>query len=297
MIPRVLPFFIALPLLLISCDRKNPAAPVTRTPAEISVALAKRGYIPPAGSRIRRELTIVMNDSVLRVEAGGKRTLGITSNISTDTEDLEFISDTKVRRIASRLKTGRAVIGGTTRTVPDSVSDFRLDGKPVIIEKKDGVWMASMETGTADLQARRFINDIAEAFNLESDVETYGETPRKVGEKWDVHPTRSKILGEVRNLSGSQSMEFVRIEDFRGTPCAMLRAVIDLKGEGGEFSGQSVRMRFRGDVTILRSLKDMLDLQSSFSGIVTLDSTTAPGTTLHVEGTTYIMDQTTVTPP
>jgi hypothetical protein len=302
MIPKTLPLLAALPLLVISCDGKKPVESGTAsetpaaTPAETGVILAKSGHIQPPGTRVETESSMTMNDSKLHVVANDREMEGTTSNTATEKEVREFLSETKIRNtFLSRKKTGKAVIAGMERPVPDSPAP--LEGKPVIIQKNDGKWVSTLESGAAEPAQEAEIGKLADPFNRESAVATYGEAPRKVGDKWDVDPSKVDEFAGMENMTGSYSMEFLRIEDYEGAPCAVLKATVDFKGKGPESTGESMSMRIRGEMTTHRSLKDMIDLQTVASGTMDLDSTPAPGVSVHVQGPFKSVRKVTLTRP
>lgn len=304
---QILPILAAVPFFVISCEQKsklsstltspeNTETAPTPPPAATSVILAKRGYLPPAGTKAKLEASTTMTDSTLQVDAGGQQMEGTSSQIIKAEETLEFLSDIKIRRtIVSRKTTGKAVIAGMDQPIPEK--PVPLEGKPVIIEKKDGKWTATLENGNPAAGQAAEIEKMADTFNRENDLAIYGESPRKIGEKWSVDASKIEGFGEMEKITGTYAVEFLRIEDYESTSCAVIKAEIDLKGKTAEVEGQSMNMRIRGDVTSHRSLKDMGDLQTKISGTIDLDGTPAPSVSIHMEGPLDITQKLTITRP
>jgi hypothetical protein len=260
------------------------------------VILAKRGYLPPSGTKAGMEASMTMDEATLHVDAGGQQMDGKASQSMKAKETLEFLPGEKLRRtVVSKKTTGNMVINGSEQPTPSTPDP--LEGQAVLIEKKDGKWVASLETGSPTAEQEPALAKMAKTFNDESDVETYGEAPHKVGDKWTVDPSKLGSFGDAEDLSGSYAVEFLRIEDYQGTPCAVLKALIDIKGKTTEEKGKSMDIRMRGEVTTRRSLKDMTDLDVLTSGTINIDGAPAPGVSLMIEGPMKVSQKVTVTRP
>ncbi|GAA5127848.1 hypothetical protein JIN84_08105 [Luteolibacter yonseiensis] len=298
---KTLPLFITLPLLVTSCEKKSAPSSAENVaavvPADAPVILAKRGYLPPAGTKTGMELSIAMEDANVQIDAGGQQMQGKVNQSTKGSETLEFLPGEKIRRtVVSKKISGKMTINGMDQPIPDSSDP--LEGSTVLLSKTDGKWTAALEDGSSPTEAQlTAIEKMAKPLNNESDAETYGEAPRKIGDKWEVDPTKIGSFGEAENLTGTYSVEFVRVEDYQGTPCAVLKAKIDLKGTTASKGRGSMKMRIRGDVMTHRSLKDMTDLQVVTSGSVDLDGAPAPGFSMHMEGPIRLTQKVTVTRP
>ncbi|GAA5127851.1 hypothetical protein JIN84_08100 [Luteolibacter yonseiensis] len=286
MIPRILPLLIVLPLLSISCKRKEPVPPGTAAdtpsapPSETGFILAKRGHIPPAGTRGKTEGILTIDNATILSHTDGRESKGVYFHGIEARGTFEFLSDTKIRRmLVSRKITGKTVFGD--REFPEPVKPVPLEGRPILVEKKDGKWVAALETGTPELEWVPEIEKMADFLNREVDVELYGDNPRKVGDKWDVDPTKIGSFAILDDMTGTYAMEFTGIEDYQGIRCAVLKAEVDLASKSDE---RQMNMRLRGTVTTHRSLGDLSDLRTVTSGNISIDATPAPDVTAHIEG-------------
>lgn len=301
---RTLSILAALPLLVISCKEKtapaakeiSSSAPVA-PPADAPVILAKRGHLPPAGTKAEMDASMNMDGATMHIEAGGQQMEGIADQSMKAKEKLEFLPEGKIRRtIVTKKNSGKMKINGMDQPTPESADP--LEGKPVLIAKQDGKWTASLEDGSSPSPEQLpAIESMAKPFNNETDVETYGEAPRKVGEKWNVDPSKIGSFADAENLTGTYAIEFLRVEDYQGTPCAVLKADVDIKGKTAAKGGVSMDVRIRGEVTSYRSLKDLTDLQMKTDGTINIDGAPAPGMSIHIEGPFKVSQKVVVTAP
>ena len=282
--PTTLPLLASCAFLFVSCGKKQAAnvAPETK---EESIVLAQRHFLPAAGTIATKNNTMTMLDAAMTVKAGPQELPGKMTRTEAGKETLEILAPHKVRRLlVSKSTSGKMTINGTDQPVPEKPDP--LAGKPVIVEQVGGKWSATLEEGGTPSPAQQGrLTRMAKEAERDSDFEMYGDTPRKVGDKWSVDPGKLMSFGDAEALSGDYKVELVELKEVAGVRCAVLKAVFDFKGKT-EAEGDDPQMdiRFVGDVVATRSIVDMIDLDVEMNATVTLAGTPAPQVSMHVEG-------------
>ncbi|RYD48101.1 MAG: hypothetical protein EOP85_04245 [Verrucomicrobiaceae bacterium] len=296
--PFLLTTLIALPIVLASCgekpSEKTAEAAATEATSE-GVVLSKKDFLPPVGTVTKRESSMVMKDSVLKVQAGPQEVEGTSSHEGSSKETFETVSADKVRRvIISRKSGGKMTINGNDQ--PTGEKPEPLEGLPVLLERKDGKWTASLESGEQpDEDQKKGLDKMVEEITRNTDFQMYGDTPRKVGDKWEVDPATLTSFADSRNLTGDYSVEFVAIEEFQGTKCAVLKATFEMAGEmDSEGNPEPLKMTLKGTALAKRSIVDMVDLDVVVDGTVSLKGSPAENVQLEVTGPIRITEQNSV---
>ncbi|RYD17614.1 MAG: hypothetical protein EOP88_25655 [Verrucomicrobiaceae bacterium] len=292
--PSHLPVLVLLPFVFASCGKKTTEKSADTPAAEAAsdaVVLAKKDFLPPVGSVLTRVSSMSMEDSVLKVQAGPQEMEGTATQKGSSKETIEALSADKVRRVViSKKSGGKMTINGNDQPTGDKTDP--LEGKPVLLERKDGKWTAGLESGEADADQRKSLDKMAEEITRNSDFQMYGDTPRKIGDKWDVDPSKLMSFADSKNLTGSYSVEFVSVEEFQGTKCAVLKATFEMNGEiPSEGEGAPMKMTLKGTAVSKRSIADMLDLDVDVDGTMTVKGSPAPNVNLEVKGPVKITEK------
>jgi hypothetical protein len=278
-------------LALSSCGKKSESGGGTATVEEAKKAdshvLADKssGRLPAKGSSYARESSGEMKDAKMNIEAAGQKMDGTMSRSESSVEKWEYLADSKARRtLESKSVTGAMTMAGQDQPIPDEKD--ALVGVPVIVELKDGKHVASLETGTPDAEQTKALEKLNKSLEDNSDFAMYGDTPRKVGDKWTVDPKSIGAFGEAENLTGDYTVEFVEIKDFQGTPCAVLKSVFDISGiTEAEGEGEpSMTVKIKGEAVSHRSLADKVDIDAQITTTMTLEGSPAPQVKMNVEG-------------
>jgi hypothetical protein len=300
--PLRITLFCLLPCLTLSCGKKQPAAATetsaeapAETPAETAVVLAKRGNLPPVGTLVTTQSSMTMEDAAMIVKAGPQEMEGTATQKGSGNETVEVLAADKLRRLViSKKNEGSMSINGNEQPNP-SKSD-PLVGEPVLLERKDGTWTASLESGAAPgVEQRKGLDKMVEELERDSDFQMYGDTPRKPGDRWDVDPSKLMNFGDAEEVTGTYTVEFVAKEDFLGTPCAVLKATFDIKGKIGDGKNSpAMDMAYKGEAISRRSLAGLIDLGVEVDGIMTVSGSPAPNVEIEIEGPAQIVQKITL---
>ncbi len=289
-------------LALSSCGKKSEsgggAATVEEAKSNSHVLAEKTGKFPAKGSSHTHESSGEMKGAKMNVEAAGQKMEGLMSRSESSVEKWEFLADNKARRtLESKSTTGAVTMAGQDQPMPEEKD--ALVGVPVIVEVKDGKKVATLETGTPDAEQAKALEKLNKSFQEDSDFAMYGDTPRKVGDKWTVDPKALGAFGEAKDLKGDYTVEFVEIKDFQGTPCAVLKSVFDVSGttEAEGEGGPSMTVKIKGEATSHRSLADKVDLDAQITTTMTMEGSPSPQVKMNVEGPFNLHQKITVKKP
>ncbi|WP_035613673.1 hypothetical protein [Haloferula sp. BvORR071] len=259
------------------------------------VLAAKESKLPAKGVTHTDENSAEMKDAKMSIDASGKKMEGTMNRSEKSVDTWVYVADNKARRtLTSKASTNAMTMNGANRPVPGDKDP--LVGVPVIVEYKDGTYVVTLEAGTATPEQSVALEKLSGSLKRDSQFAMYGDTPRKVGDKWNVDPKNVGGFGDMQDLSGTFTMELVEIKEFQGVPCAVLKSQVDIKGSSAEGGpGQKTRIQVKGEAICHRSLADKTDLEVKTTSIMTMDGSPAPQVTMHVEGPFNMTQKTTVT--
>lgn len=205
------------------------------------------------------------------VAAAGKTLEGTMDRTDTLLTTTEILAPGKFRHVEVKKEAGgKVVIGSKEQAVPQPASP--LVGVPLIVEGKDGKYASALENGTATPEQEKQLPFLMARFSAElAETARYGDSPHKPGDKWDADLNSVSALAAIEQLKGTCSVEFVKIEDFDGVPCAVLKLVADVTGVPPESSGSAGTIAMKGESLIHHSLADHIDLDAKLEGTMTLD--------------------------
>jgi hypothetical protein len=103
------------------------------------------------------------------------------------------LGDNKSRRtLESKTANTQRALNGQEQNMPEK--EDALLGVPVLLEYKDGKRVATLESGaTAKGEQAKELEKLNKTINKRGDFAMYGDTPRKVGDKWTVSGAPGKF--------------------------------------------------------------------------------------------------------
>ena len=239
--------------------------------------LAKKGRHLPIGSVVESTSKMSMKEGDLVIEFAGEKMEGGMMMVMEEVRKVEFLEEGKCRLTVLKGKSKQKMFMDG-EAAPMEEEDDALVGKPVIVSKKDGKWTAKLEKGEPKGDEKEELKDINDEFNNDSDLEAYGDVPRKVGDEWEADG--AKVMG-VKGMVGKIKIKFVRVEKFQGTDCAVLDCRFKLTGVDDENEG--FEMTLKGKAVIHRSLKDLEDIHADFKGEMEMNGFMDGGPDLEME--------------
>ena len=271
-------------MILASCDRAH-SADVGKEAKDGAVVLAQKHFMPPAGTIATKDATMTMTDAVIKMKAGEQEMAGTLTQTETSKETREILSADKFRSLLESKTTHEKMkLNDQDQAAPEK-SDA-LVGVPVILERKDGKWSASLEKeGEPSAEQQAALDKEAASASRDSDFAMYGDTPRKPGDKWDVDPAKLMDFGDAEGLTGKYRVEFVEVKEVKGVRCAVLKATFDIKGKTkAEGDGPQMDIQLKGEAVSQRSIADKIDLNVEVNAKVTVSGSPTPEMSMHVEG-------------
>lgn len=294
--PIHFPVIALLPFLFISCGKKSAGKTAESPAAEATtegIVLARKDFLPAVGTVVTTVASMDMEDAVMKVKAGPQEMEGTATQKSSGKETLEILSPEKLRRnVISKKNSGKMSINGNEQPADDKTDP--LEGIPVIVERKGGTWTAALESGDKpDAAQQKGLDKMVDEIVRNSDLQMYGAAPRKVGDKWEVDPSKLMNFGEAEQITGTYSVEFVSVEDFQGTKCAVLKGIFEIKGKTvSEGNAPPMDLHFKGQAMSRRSIADMQDLDVEVDGTMAINGSPAPNVELEVKGPARITQKT-----
>ncbi|RYD66288.1 MAG: hypothetical protein EOP83_05425 [Verrucomicrobiaceae bacterium] len=279
------------PVAVVSAQQGTPAIPMD------THVLATEGAAPALGTTFTTTRVFHSNALAMKITAGGKVTEGVIQRKDITEENFDGLGPGKVRRTLARIDTtGEVLLNGQVSRPPRKL-DSLLE-TPVILTRDGKKWTAALEKGDAFDNQKRDLEKLEHSFKGDPAFAAYGKTPRKPGDKWNANlavfcPQIFGEFGDVKDVEGTFTIEFLGMQQKDGSPCAQLKAVFDLKGTPkGTTTGT---FTFTGEGEILRSLRDQVDLAWKYTAAVKVadpgDNATRPA--MQISGP-YIVTGTTV---
>jgi hypothetical protein len=91
-------------------------------------------------------------------------------------------------------------------------------------------------------------------------------------------------LAGAAKPEGTCTMEFVKVEDYAGTPCALLKMNFDISGTPVGRAETGVKLKFKVESTIRRSLADRVDLQINTLSTMSMEMKPNPQVLMTADG-------------
>jgi hypothetical protein len=201
-------------------------------------------------------------------------------------KDTDSISERQARLTAISPSKLQFEISGSKKTAgksADAPDTFPLEGKPLVIEKKDDKWAIHKEDGSElSAEESKDLSGINPIRVLEADWLTFGGGTHKPGDQWQVDISRLSVFASLDHPAGTVAVEFVEVTKVDGVDCATIKMKMDVEGTGVH---SGLKSHLKVDATEHRSLADLLTLDAKSTGTVEVSGKTASGHDLHSSGT------------
>jgi len=251
---------------------------------------------PSKGTVITENETMGLNNCAIVMEMQGQKVNGSMSRNGEKIRVVTFDSDTQITvEVKKNSSSGGMTMMGQKQPIKEELEP--LHGQTVILTKADGTWTGKLKEGEATDEQKKRIAKIAKNYNgAGNDAQIYGKTPRKIGDTWNVDPSKIDSFGaDGEDLEGTFKVTFKGIEKFQGEDCAVLVADIDVTGPTGD---GDAKMNLKGKARILRSLKNLVDLENKMEGKMKMSGTINQGAgTMKMEGPMIMSAKTLVKAP
>lgn len=245
-------------LLLITCSWADEPGKEYR--------LARENWHLDINGKIDYQSRREISKADLKYTDDGSWSMGTFATVDEEEIGVERVDEDAYLVTYRNLKnTYRMLIHGERTS---SIERSPLHQKTVRVERKDGIWKASVVEGDLEdadedkLQEQ--LDRIGKTMDVDYSVGLFGLKPRKVGETWVADQPHAPWMGDETILEGKATVTFVKVEDYEGEPCAFLEFTLVSKTK---HPGEEVTyVDFDGKGTVIRSLKSLLDYQVSASG-------------------------------
>lgn len=265
---------------------KENAAPVD--PMKAAHVLYSPDYEFPVGSVLTSIDTMQMANSKVMMTMGGRDIEGSSDRSGTKKTVTTITGENTVEvSFVEEKSEGSMTVMGQKRQQP--AESGVLVGKTIIFTKKDGKWDGAFKNAEATEEQKKKLAKKVKSRNNPDEAAILGETPRKVGDSWDVDVSKLSSFGEGdAPPKGTFKVTFKGIEEYQGLSCAVLVADIDVTGTSDD--GMSIRLK--GISTVHHSLKYRSSLQNKLEGTMTISGKVQDGAIdLKMEGPTTMHDK------
>ncbi len=281
--------------LIAACSKKaatasgsgpGSAAATSSNPAPAKAA-GSDGYVLVRGARLLPREGFKFVTHVIDVSKGtfsiknegGESSQPFTEEVDQH-ESLEALSATRARYLLEDRVRKRGYSG---REASEMLSDrVPLKGKPLLVDGDDetGIYSIARESEADRTVDVKTLLEVERLFNNNSSFAIYGSgKPRKPGDHWDVHRLDLRDFCGLKDPVGTFSVEFLRIEELEGTPCAVLKFSFDLTAESATYTyfWKEQKIALKGESTCYRSLADQVDLDLRTMGTRTIQGSRTAG--------------------
>lgn len=279
--------FLGAAFSLASCGKKETPEPNSETGAATSAkayVLAEKSMIPSTEKTITTSAEFEMDGAEMTLTMAGNEIKGSMSNETKTTETTQRVSENTLRHvIVSEVEKGTIVMNGQEQPTPQKTNP--LIGLPVIVKVEDGEVTAALEEGVATPEQEAAMDELIAKFENNEDLVMYGDSPRQVGDRWDVDPSMLTNFSGATGLSGTFTTQLKSVEEIDGVKCAMLECVFDLSGKtmtSGDEPQMEISIAGRADV--IRSIEDLIDLDAKMTAEMLVQGEPAPGMSMEVKG-------------
>lgn len=225
--------------------------------------LYKAGQLFPNGTVLSSKNQMSMKDATVNMVMQEQKINGTMTRTGAKEIVKTINSAEKVTvKVIKNESQGTMTLNG--KAMPQPKETEGLHGKTAVFTLADGKWVGMLVDGEADEAAKKAIKEREDNMNDPDDAVIMGTDLRKVGDQWEVDPTKlSTFAGsDTQKLTGTFKMTFQSIEEYKGMQCAILVADIDVTGKTDE--GQDLNLK--GKVTVKHSLKYCTSLAFSLDG-------------------------------
>lgn len=294
----------ALTVAAVACKQEKraspaiPSSPSLAATAEPTYVLATRNLIPPTGTLATIQSSTGFKNGKIIFTSNGTDREGVADNTEIATQTFEVLSPDKCRKVVERRTTTyKTTIDGHTQFSPSRPDPLKT--LPVIIERKDGKWTIGLESGISPTpaQAKKLSVTLAK-FEADENTQMYGETPRKPGDKWNVDPSGLISFGDPKTLTGTFTVEFLKVADFHEIRCAVLKSEFDIKGKTlPEDDSPASDIQIKGQAMVYRSIADQCDIDVTVNSDLKVDGGKSDSERFHIEAPTVTRQTVTLSKP
>lgn len=253
---KILAGLMALPLLTSSLFGQSAVDQKT-------YILAKEGVPLPVKEKFKAIKHMSTNDAKIGIEVAGQSLEGMMNSSNKEELLYDFVSEDQIRVTYETKRSLEKSIMAGNETDKEEVDP--AEGKTILLEKKDGKWVAKLEKGKVEeADQEKFdetLESLADEFNEDGDPKLYGIEPRKIGDSWDVDPKVMPGMEEFDVKGGKMTMTFLEVKDYQGEPCAILKTSFKIDAEMTEEKMKGLGVSFAGNGRIVRSLKYLTDFK------------------------------------
>jgi len=221
--------------------------------------LAKKGYIPPAGTTFEENSTFSLKGAVLDIQQGGKNLKGSMQSTEKSTSVIEFVSQKKV------IQTITAFDSSTQSKINGQLTPAKKDTNPLLntpltFINKDDKWVVE-DLNTLSDEAKEKAQEKADLLSANINKSLYGYDARKVGDEWVAdNGSLISLLGDTNEIDkASATIKFNSVEKVNNIRIA--KFTVTIKAEGKIENGTKLTME--GPLTISRDIDNFIDLDAS----------------------------------
>lgn len=223
--------------------------------------LATKEVILPVKEKFKSIENTSMKDGKMSVEVLGQKIDGTMSQSGKEEMIYDFVSKDKIRVTFEKKRSlEKSQMMGQEQ---DKEEIHPTEGKTIVLDRKEGKWVASLEKGEIAEEDKEKITDtfkkLERNFNENEDLQIYGDKPRKIGETWDVDPKLLPGIDEFEVKGGTMKMTFLEVKKFQGEQCAVLKTNFTINAEINEDEMKGMKVDFEGSGRVVRSLKHLTD--------------------------------------
>lgn len=245
--------------------------------------LAKEKHFPATGTTIHETKKMVMNKAEVNIQMQGQEIKGTATSARTEENKLEFLANHQIRETEIRSEDKNTMMINGQESPSPSMPSPMLN-VPVLLKKAEDKWIATLESGAEPNPLQKIkLAARAKEQNRDPDLLVYGSTPRKVGESWTVDAADVFFGEDAEGGKGELKLTFKGVESYEGKQCARLEGPAKFSGKSTR-DGAEQAMTFDGNIVVLRSLDDMVDLQRNFNGRMTMKMGLPGDGTLQMNG-------------
>ena len=254
--------------LICSCGDDTPLDSSSKedlVPGElikVSHVLHGHDWLIPAGATSSTKETRSIINASINIEVRDQKMSGRTTRISERAYVSDYVSNKSVRtEFKKDVVTSRAVING--QPTPQPKEQGPLHQQTIVFSKSGKQWSGQLEGVEASAAQLDRVEELARIVGGYNNKVILGAVPRKIGESWQVKPSRlNAYAGGLKEMNGNFKVFFRSLIKHEGYTCAEIIADFDLTGN--ELAGKE--MRITGKMELLQSLDYQTPLRMKIKG-------------------------------
>jgi hypothetical protein len=237
----------------------------------------------PVGYTMVTTMTMDAKDLDTEVKVGTNVMKGTTTR-TLRSKVVTQVLGKDLRRVTVQMETSKeesTLVGGESG---EAATKGVLVGQYVLVERREGVWKARLESGKeASAEEQATMDLYADGFNEEAEKPL--EEVRRIGEEWEED---AKAFGE-----GRTKLRFDRLEKYQGQQCAVVVGTVKARQGTPDGGVYEIEAKIRS----YRSLKYHEELYAEVAGTMTATSYPQLGVQAVMKGAVKIAVTTKITVP